>query len=476
MEGRTSSTNMTDRSSRRYKPEDTISVSSYHDYPSQKPFINSDYRPPITKRPIAQPESNRNAVISALKNLQDKIRKLELERTSAEDNLRALTTETTRYKDMLQKSYQSEGARQSMVSKQTQALESQLTSAETRCKVLEKQLDHMRTMVQEAEHGRHEAIQSAACKAQDKRQASEADQRSHRDQISQLERDRVKLAATQNLAQSKIRALEEQLKRERLQRQYLEEQTLSNGRDPYVHSPPAKTKKVVRKKKKEKTTKPVRRTRTASEPSKHFRLNLAEIPFVAGQSTTPSHRVGANVQKVIALMKSHNVALCSSLQGSSASSSSSRCSTPDSDADLAELLLQLQDEFGEMSFEHHELMKQLNETDNETVRQELEAELDSLVSRMEAKSQQISRVRRHQTNLDCKKRKKKQGRPKSAMARLQTQRNGEVKVTTTIRASGPGSGRIKVKTSPSGKSPLTVLKDMKKLQTSLRRDDVHWDK
>lgn len=67
--------------------------------------------------------------------------------------------------------------------------------------MLEKQLDHMRAMVQEAEQGRHEAIQNAARKAQDKRQASEANQRSQRDQISQLERDRVKLAATQNLAQ-----------------------------------------------------------------------------------------------------------------------------------------------------------------------------------------------------------------------------------------------------------------------------------
>ena len=41
------------------------------------------------------------AVISALKNLQDKVKKLELERTQAEQNLQTLASETEQYKDML---------------------------------------------------------------------------------------------------------------------------------------------------------------------------------------------------------------------------------------------------------------------------------------------------------------------------------------------------------------------------------------
>ena len=39
--------------------------------------------------------------MSALQGLQDKIRRLELERSHAEDNLRTLATETSRYRDIL---------------------------------------------------------------------------------------------------------------------------------------------------------------------------------------------------------------------------------------------------------------------------------------------------------------------------------------------------------------------------------------
>ena len=77
------------------------------------------------------------------------------------------------------------------------------------------------------------------------------------------------------------------------------------------------------------------------------------------QSTTPSHAVGANVQKVLAMMKSHNLALCSSFYnghggcngeaGRSHSPSLSSSSSVSLDQDLADLLAQLQDEFGQLS-------------------------------------------------------------------------------------------------------------------------------
>ena len=60
------------------------------------------------------------AVISALKNLQDKIRKLEVERGAAENNLKTLAQETTRYKDILQKERENDAPVQSTVSKHTQ--------------------------------------------------------------------------------------------------------------------------------------------------------------------------------------------------------------------------------------------------------------------------------------------------------------------------------------------------------------------
>lgn len=67
-----------------------------------------------------------SAVISALKNLQDKIRKLELERGAAEDNLKSLAIETNKYRDILQRDRDIEEPRQSAVSKNTQGRESDL--------------------------------------------------------------------------------------------------------------------------------------------------------------------------------------------------------------------------------------------------------------------------------------------------------------------------------------------------------------
>ena len=59
------------------------------------------------------------AVISALKNLQEKIRKLEVERGTAENNLKSLAAETTKYKNILQKEPKNIPG-QSTVSKHTQ--------------------------------------------------------------------------------------------------------------------------------------------------------------------------------------------------------------------------------------------------------------------------------------------------------------------------------------------------------------------
>lgn len=61
-----------------------------------------------------------SAVISALKNLQEKVRKLELERGAAENNLKSLAAETIRYKDILQKEHENEQPIQSTMSKHTQ--------------------------------------------------------------------------------------------------------------------------------------------------------------------------------------------------------------------------------------------------------------------------------------------------------------------------------------------------------------------
>ena len=57
-------------------------------------------------------------MVSALKGLQEKIRKLELERADAEDNLKKLSTESRHYKDVLQKELSARESTQGVIAKQ----------------------------------------------------------------------------------------------------------------------------------------------------------------------------------------------------------------------------------------------------------------------------------------------------------------------------------------------------------------------
>ncbi|NWR29096.1 CEP57 protein, partial [Oxyruncus cristatus] len=96
----------------------------------------------------------------------------------------------------------------------------------------------------------------------------------------------------------------------------------------------------------------------------HYRLCLGDVPFVAGKSTSPSHSVAANVQHVLHLMKQHTKALCNRhvvndaplakpISTAHPASKSRRPSLPmessSSQEELSEVLLTLQDEFGQMS-------------------------------------------------------------------------------------------------------------------------------
>ena len=62
------------------------------------------------------------AVVSALKGLQEKIRKLELERADAEDNLKKLATESRHYKDALQKELTVRESTQGVIAKQNKGI------------------------------------------------------------------------------------------------------------------------------------------------------------------------------------------------------------------------------------------------------------------------------------------------------------------------------------------------------------------
>ncbi|XP_066275765.1 centrosomal protein of 57 kDa-like isoform X2 [Branchiostoma lanceolatum] len=515
------------------------SLASYQDYPPTRPFINYPEYTRSPDKPVSTfPESNSRAVISALKGLQDKIRKLELERTLAEDNLRSLASETQQYKNSLHKRDSEEGEERLEVreppiplSRHSQAkprasfqqmmdqlsqgeakcqamngklneIESQLSAAEMRCNLLEKQLDYMRKMVQNAETERNRAMERQVALererdtfTRDERTTIPDSSPTHRrealgkaDKLADLEREQQKLVAMQTLAENKIKELQERLKEEQHQRKLVQQRTAELQTQAETNrilleaaSPQSSPKPKKKKVKKKKALKQQLSSRPRTQPGPHYRLNLGDIPFVAGKATTPSHSLGANVQRVISIMKRHTPALCNDQMANRKTArklmpSSGESSTASaSEGELSDLLQGLQDEFGQMSFEHQDLTQQIREAEDTLGREDLERELEQLVRRMEAKGEQIAKLRKHKMQL-----KKHKSKPRSAdvksVAIPMTEHASEVQVVTTVTTKGNGAAPIKVVRNPGQvEVKRRMLKDMQTLQTSLRRDDLYWD-
>ncbi|XP_078618120.1 centrosomal protein of 57 kDa-like isoform X6 [Branchiostoma floridae x Branchiostoma japonicum] len=472
------------------------SLASYQEYPPTRPFINYPEYTRSPSKPVSTfPESNSRAVISALKGLQDKIRKLELERTLAEDNLRSLASETQQYKNALQKRDSEEEDERPEVreptiplSRHSQEIESQLGAAEQRCNLLEKQLDYMRKMVQNAETERNRAMERQVALERERDTYTRREALGKADKLADLEREQQKLVAMQTLAENKIKELQERLKEEQHQRKLVQQRTNELQTQAETNrilleaaSPQSSPKPKKKKVKKKKASKQQCSSRPRTQPGTHYRLNLGDIPFVAGKSTTPSHSLGANVQRVIALMKRHNPALCNDQMANRKTarrllpSSGDSSTASASESELSDLLQGLQDEFGQMSFEHQDLTQQIREAEDTLGREDLERELEQLVKRMEAKGEQIAKLRKHKMQL-----KKHKPRPRSAdvksVAIPLSEQASEVQVVTTVTTKGGGAAPIRVVRNPGQvEVKRRMLKDMQTLQTSLRRDDLYWD-
>lgn len=127
--------------------------------------------------------------------------------------------------------------------------------------------------------------------------------------------------------------------------------------------------------------------------------------------------------------------------------------------------------------EHKELLKQIQDTEDERLREDLERELDQLVARMETKGEQIARLKQHHDRL-TRSGKRKKKRPASANGTRETKslsvRGGEVEVVTTVKAKSLPRNLERTKINPARQN-LDVLQSMRKLQTSLRKDDLSWD-
>ncbi|XP_040454827.1 centrosomal protein CEP57L1 isoform X3 [Falco naumanni] len=396
------------------------------------------------------------AVVAALKTLQEKIRHLELERSQAEDHLCSLSIAVAQYKALENESYKKNTAHQELM-QQRKDLSVQLNAAQSRCSLLEKQLDYMRKMVSSAELEKKMVLEQQI-QLQKGKDQNWLELHAKLEKLEMLEKECLKLTATQRTAE--------------LQTGFEINKILMSS----VMSQ-NEPKKENGKKKKTKQRNPTMKKIHFSQ----LHVKAGELPFVAGKSVSSSHSVSANVQSVLHIMKHRNPHISSRRQGgttpgilgrSALSKSVSSCSTsPTATGSLSDVLLAIQDELGQMSFEQQGLLKQIEETQDSKVREDLEQDLDCLVKQMEIKGEQISKLKKHQATVQKLKRKTQKLKQGAAHIRLKCGDQKEAKeiavtVKESMSKSCPGQ---------KSRSSLQLLKNVRKLQSTLKNDDIMWE-
>ncbi|KAF4099614.1 centrosomal protein CEP57L1 isoform X1 [Onychostoma macrolepis] len=480
------------------------------DSPSKQSYVGSYYQPPEKlSRPLYMntathpqerkssgvqdispqlyqtvPDAGSRAVIAALKTLQEKMRRLELERVQAEGNVQHFS-KTVRHQVDASAQREPDHSTQENHSTQRKELVSKLHSAETRCSLLEKQLDYMRKMVECAERERinHTDRQESVC-----RESTHTDpqMQTQLNKLERLEKEYLKLTSTQSIAERKIELLEQKLLEEQHERKLVQEKAeeLQREFENNLLSLSAVTQPKGKKKKKEKAScKKPSSVKVEAPPTPKAK----RLPFVAGTSTSPSHSVNANVQSVLHLMKHRNPRLCervSALQKSVSENQQVQRRPPSSPSkatstlgSLSDLLLALQDELGQMSFEHQELVKQIDETSKRELRDDLERELDCLVKRMEEKAAQISKLRKHQQTVQklsqpsCSPRQKQQKHRRAASV------EGKTRAQSGVQPLPPSPVKASASTGQkeSSQESLRLLRETQKLCSSLRRQHIAWE-
>ncbi|XP_069743647.1 centrosomal protein cep57l1-like isoform X3 [Narcine bancroftii] len=406
---------------------------------------------------------NSKAIVSALKNLQKKIHSLEIERAEAEQKMQSLGFEAILYKNTLEQEKKDASNRTG----ESDELAVQLTAIEGRCSLLEKQLEYMRTMVEHAETEKNILLEKQASLQMD-RHWDHTVLQSKLEKLKILEQECLKINATQTRAE------------------------LQTGLEiSQIHIKSSSTKKKTKVKKRKCIVK-----NEMKRESPRLRPEQAKFPFVAGtvsslsKSISSSHSVTANVQNVLHLMKQSSTrtsdrqqtftdqravkklraVTCGNVKVNKKNSKFVSFSSPSSlTEELSEILVALQDELSQMSFDHQDLLKQIQSTKNVDIREDLERELDCLIKQMERKGEQISKLKKHQNQVEILNRKANKMRKQMAEPKkLSKTING---MNEAIQFSLKSTSALGKK----GKESLQLLRNAQKLQLTLRRNDIVWD-
>ncbi|XP_044100395.1 centrosomal protein CEP57L1 isoform X2 [Neovison vison] len=425
---------------------------------------------------------NSQALILALKTLQEKIHRLELERTQAEDNLNIPSREAAQYKKALEKETNERILAHQELIKQKKDITIQLNSAQSRCTLLEKQLEYTKRMVLNVEREKNMILEQQAQLQREKEQDHRKLQ-AKLEKLDVLEKECFKLTTTQKTAEDKIKHLEEKLKEEEHQRKLFQDKAseLQTGLEinRILMSSVSNPKHSKEKKKSLKKTKCLK-----GGPPQQTYSKFGSLPIVAEKSASASCSVNSSMQSLLQLMQHYGPHTCQKLpevteppclykplrttsQGK-AEPSDSKISISIGDS-LSELLMAMQDELDQMSMEHEELLNQMKDTESHSVCEDIECELEHLVKKMEIKEEQISKLLKHQDNVR-KLQQKVQNSKMSEATGIQREENN-------LKGSKPikNSPRKCLLTNSLQKNSNFHPVQVHNLQMKLRRDDIMWE-
>ncbi|XP_008518731.2 centrosomal protein CEP57L1 isoform X1 [Equus przewalskii] len=399
---------------------------------------------------------NSQALILALKTLQEKIHRLDLERTQAEDNLNVLSREAAQYKKALENETNERNLAHQELIKQKKDITIQLSSAQSRCTLLEKQLEYTKRMVLNVEREKNMILEQQAQLQREKEQ-DHLKLQAKLEKLDVLEKECFKLTTTQKTAEDKIKHLEEKLKEEEHHRKLFQDKAseLQTGLEinRILMSSVSNPKRSKEKKKSSKSA-------SASHSVKASRQNLLQTMQHYGPHILPKR---AEVTEPRRLYKPTR------------STSQRKAVPPDSGKSIcicnnvSELLMAMQDELDQMSMKHQELLNQIKETESHSVFENAECELEHLVKKMEIKVEQISKLKKHQDNVR-KLQQKVQNSKMSEASGIQ-QEDNYPNGSNNLK----NSPRKCLLNNPLQKSSNFHPVRVRNLQMKLRRDDIMWE-
>uniref|UniRef100_A0A8C9ALJ1 Centrosomal protein CEP57L1 n=1 Tax=Prolemur simus TaxID=1328070 RepID=A0A8C9ALJ1_PROSS len=417
---------------------------------------------------------NSQALILALKTLQEKIYRLELERTQAEDNLNILSREAAQYKKALENETNERNLAHQELIKQKKEISIQLSSAQSRCTLLEKQLEYTKRMVLNVEREKNMILEQ---QAQLQREKEQDQMRLHAklEKLDVLEKECFRLTTTQKTAEVSFYLF---LWSDDGGNKSLLQTGLEINR--ILMSSVSNPKYSKEKKKSSKKTKCLKRG-----PPQQIYSKFGALPFIVVQKTPASCSVNASMQNLLQMMQHCGPHI---LQKPSEVTKprclykpirkTSQCKAVPSDSEksisicdnLSELLMAMQDELDQMSMEHQELLKQMKETESYSVCDDIECELERLVKKMEIKGEQISKLKKHQASV------------RKLQQKVQNSKMSEAPGIQREDIYPKGSKNIKNsprkclnETNPFQKNNNFHPVRVHNLQMKLRRDDIMWE-